>query len=403
MNILHFDSVGGASGDMVLGALVALGADVGELTSLLSRLPIDGFQIECVPHESHGLTGVQLRVHVEEHAHDHHDHHHRSYRDIRTMLEGSNLPKRGQGYALEVFRRLAVAEGEVHGKPAEEVHFHEVGGMDSIIDIVGSCVALDMLGVDEVSVGPLPLGCGTVTCQHGVYPVPAPATLKLLANHPVTHTGEEGEMVTPTGAALLTTWATSHGVAARHYCQRSSYSFGQRTFAGRPNVLRASLLATGEDASAPTSCMVLETNIDDCNPELLGCLAGNLYKAGALEVYFCPVQMKKFRPGVLLTALCRPEHLDVMLSLIFRESTTFGIRYYEMARACLVQDITDVETPYGDIPIKVGCWKGEALTAAPEMDACRYVADRRGVAVRDVYAAAAQKAHTLLKGHDQKR
>jgi len=356
MRLIHFDSVGGASGDMVLGALIGLGADLQVVSDWLRKLPIEAFQIKTDAFESHGLNGLQLHVEIldaQPHGHEHHHHH--SYRDIREMLEASDLPERGKTWALDVFYRIAVAEGEVHSKPVEEVHFHEIGAMDSIIDIVGSCLALDLLKVDSVSVGPLPVGSGTLTCAHGTYPVPAPATLKLLADHP------------------------------------SSYSFGHRTFPARPNVLRASLLETQDDESDSGSCMVLESNIDDCSPELLGCLAEKLYEAGALEVFLTPVQMKKFRPGTLLSVLCASSQVDLMLNLIFRESTTFGVRYYEVKRACLSSKIIPADTPYGPIPVKVGSWKGETLTASPEMDACKAAAAEKHVAIRDVYQAASSR------------
>ncbi len=389
MRLIHFDSVGGASGDMVLGALIGLGADLQVVSDWLRKLPIEAFQIKTDAFESHGLNGLQLHVEISEaqpHRHEHHHHH--SYRDIREMLEASDLPERGKTWALDVFYRIAVAEGEVHSKPVEEVHFHEIGAMDSIIDIVGSCLALDLLNVDSVSAGPLPLGSGTLTCAHGTYPVPAPATLKLLADHPVIQSGEQGEMVTPTGAALLTTWSTSITAPGPHRITSSSYSFGHRTFPARPNVLRASLLETQDDESDSGSCMVLESNIDDCNPELLGCLAEKLYEAGALEVFLTPVQMKKFRQGTLLSVLCASSQVDLMLNLIFRESTTFGIRYYEVQRACLSSKIIPADTPYGSIPVKVGSWKGETLTASPEMDACKAAAAEKHIAIRDVYQAA---------------
>lgn len=405
MRTLRFDSVGGASGDMVLAALVGLGADPGRLHARVAPLVEEPFSIEVRPHGSHGLQGLRLEVRLHRHgerggaaaarpgtgAPPPHPPH-RSFREIRARLEASDLPAAVAADAVGVFRRLAEAEGRVHGRPADEVHFHEVGATDSIVDIVGSCLARHELGVDRVEAGPLPVGCGTVDCRHGTYPVPAPATVELLRGMVVVRTSEPSELVTPTGAALLAAWcAEDGGGAAPARVAASACGFGQQELVSRPNVLRATLL----DAAAPAGsdrCLVLETNLDDTTPELVGVLCRRLLELGALDVFAAPVQMKKQRPGTQLTVLCEPAQREAMLGAVFRGSTTFGIRIRETERALLDREVAEVETPYGPVRVKQGRWRGELVTRSPEMDDCVAAAARHGVSARQVYEAARRAA-----------
>ncbi|MBN1269519.1 MAG: nickel pincer cofactor biosynthesis protein LarC [Kiritimatiellae bacterium] len=393
MKILQFDSVGGASGDMILGALFDLGADKAGAEQALASLALEPFRIEAAPFGSHGLHGTRVTVrllgekrHTDEHGHEHG----RRFSEIRELISRSALPETVKGNCISVFTRIAEAEAAIHAVPVDEVHFHEVGALDSIIDIVGSCLALEELGVEAVAVGPLPLGRGTVTCRHGVYPVPAPATVRLLEGFPVVQTEEPHELVTPTGAALLTTWRTLDAPPAGSRIVRAGYGFGHHTLGGRPNVLRAVLLEKGTAEEA--SCLVLESNIDDTVPELLGALMGRLLEAGALDAFTTAVQMKKQRPGTLLTVLCRPEQREALLDLIFRESTTFGVREYVTQRTMLERRFAEVQTPYGAVRVKIGTWRGQDVTVAPEMDDCIKRAKEKDVPVRQVYEAAAKAA-----------
>ncbi len=385
MKTLKFDSVGGASGDMVLGALVDLGVDVTWLTEQLKTLPIEVFSLKEKQVEQLGLHGTKIDVSVQDH-----DHPHRSFRDIRTMIEASALSDGVKRRAVEVFSCIADAEGHVHNKPPEEVHFHEVGALDSIIDIVGCCCALEKLNVDGVAVGMLPLGSGTVECQHGTYPVPAPATAQILQGFPTVQTQETCELVTPTGAALLTVWRSAENPPAGSRMVKSGYGFGSRTLMHRPCALRATLFETDDISEVSDTCLVLESNMDDTIPELIGALCSQLFAAGALDVFTTPVQMKKQRSGTVLTVLCRPADRLTMLDLIFRESTTFGVREYLVQRTKLARRFETVETSFGSVRVKKGIWQGSEVTFAPEMDDCVQCANERKVPVREVYEAAAQ-------------
>jgi len=391
MKVLRFDSVGGASGDMVLAALLGLGVDLKALMAAVRTLGIETFDIMPKPASDSGLSGIHVDVQV-----PHGDHHpHRHLDDIRKLIQGSRMSDKAKALSLAVFERLAEVEAGVHGTSVNEVHFHEVGAMDSIIDVVGSCVALDMLRVDAVTVGPLPLGCGSFKTAHGVMPNPAPATTELLKGHPVVQTEEPFELVTPTGAALLMVWQ-GRGQKSEVRGQQmtivaQSNGFGHRTLNGRPNLLRAVLFeATDHGPRTTDECLVLESNIDDTNPELIGALAGKLMDQGALDVFTTPIQMKKQRPGILLTVLCRPESRDTLVDLIFTESTTFGIREYLTQRTTLERRLVEVETPYGCIRVKVGSWKGRDITRSPEHDDCVRCAKAHNVPVRVVYEAAAK-------------
>ncbi|MGD9873835.1 MAG: nickel pincer cofactor biosynthesis protein LarC [Kiritimatiellia bacterium] len=395
MKILRFESIGGASGDMILGALIGLGVDAAWIEKQLADFLPDPFHIATEPHESRGLNGIQTHVHVGgHHAHEHHhrhehEHEHRSFRVIREMIANSSLDPRVKELSIKVFQRLADAEGAVHQKPAEDVHFHEVGATDSIVDIVGACLAYVKLGIEGVSVGRLPLGSGSVVCQHGIYPLPAPATLELLKGFPVEQTQEPFELVTPTGAALLMTWR-SEQVPEHGRILQFVNSFGHRKLNHRPNVLRATIAESAGGESPVQGCLVMETNLDDMTPELLGALTESLLKAGALEAFTTPVQMKKNRPGVLLTVICETSSAEKLQEIIFLESTTFGIRRYPVERAVLARRIEEVETVYGKIRVKIGTWQGRDITRSPEMDDCIAAARASGVPVRKVYEAAAK-------------
>ena len=399
MNLLYFDSIGGASGDMILAALIDLGVSRDELQRQLASLPVEPFDIQAMPFQSHGLRGLQVNIQTEhdsnrsEHNHAHHFSH-RRLPEIQALIAQSNLPARVKETSLNVFQRLAEAEARVHGTTPDKVQFHEVGAVDSIVDIVGACLGLELLSINAVAVSTLPLGHGTVTTVHGVLPVPAPATVELLQGMSVTPADESFELVTPTGAALLSTW-TSHEqrVPARPdsgRLQRVGHGFGHHPLTSRPNLLRA-MIMDYDPAAAPTDeCLMLECNLDDTIPELLGSLTTQLLTAGALDTFLIPVQMKKQRPGILLTVLCRREHREALIDLIFKESTTFGIREYPVQRTILQRKHEKVTTPYGKVRVKTGTWQGQIITRAPEHDDCVCLAQQAGVSIRAVYEAAAQ-------------
>jgi pyridinium-3,5-bisthiocarboxylic acid mononucleotide nickel chelatase len=428
MRMLRFDSVGGASGDMILAALIDAGAPIATLRKALASLPIEPFTLKIRKVTRDGQTATQVDVdvphlresrhphsHHGEHDHDHdhphdHDHehghvhggedphghalphhHHRTMRQIRGILRRSRLPARVKTLSLAVFERLALAEGRVHGVAPDDVHFHEVGAVDSIVDIAGACLALELLDIQAVDVGPLPEGQGFVQCAHGVMPIPVPATAELLKGHPVSLTREPFELVTPTGAALLMTWKSLLPASgATSGCIREiGTGFGTRTLRERPNILRALLIETEAPAAdGGGTCLVLECNLDDSNPEWIGSLTTTLLEAGALDVFTTAVQMKKQRPGTLLTVLCPRATRDRMLDLIFRESTTFGVREHMATRTMLERRHVGVKTAFGSVRVKEGFWKGRVVTRAPEHDDCARAAKRHEVPLRTVYAAA---------------
>ena len=408
MRILRFDSIGGASGDMILAALTGLGVKPADLKARLASLKVESFDVEAVEHSDWGLKGTRLAVRI---APEHHPH--RTLREIRDLIEGSALSDPEKRLSLLTFERLAVAEASVHGTTPDKIHFHEVGAMDSIVDIVGSCVALRMLGIDEVRVGALPMGTGTIEADHGVLPNPAPATVELLKGHPVAQTDEPFELVTPTGAALLMTWKAGLGAAGAgnapvHACPvpeedaggvtriaATSFGFGSRRLRGRANALRAMILESASSDLRPSTadaCLVLECNLDDMTPELIGNLCGRLMDAGALDVFTTAVQMKKQRPGVLLTVLCRPADREALVELVFLDSTTFGIREHLTERVMLERRHEEARTPYGTVRVKVGSWKGRDVTRSPEYEDCVRCAREKDVPVKAVYAAALRQA-----------
>lgn len=416
MKHLHIECVGGASGDMMLGALVELGAPLDDLNAALKKLGTAPFELVLERGESMHITGVRMQVkilghedasepaqphdhphdhahhHDHAHAHEEHHHEHRALSAIRDLILAADLPAAVKATSLAVFQRLGEAEAAIHGVPVEEIHFHEVGADDSILDIVGSCWALHALGIDSISVGPVPQGQGTIRCAHGVYPNPAPATLALTAGLPVTQTDEPFELVTPTGAALIATWRNAEAPPAGSVLRKTAYSLGRRKLHHRPNLLRVSIyegIADGADETSDTA-LLLACNLDDTTPELVGALIDEVLAAGALDVTCTPVIMKKQRPGMVLSVLCEPPAREVLLDKIFRGSTTFGVRETVVKRTKLMRRFENVKTPYGEVRIKVGAWQGENITRAPELEDCRRLAAQAGVSVRAVYESAAR-------------
>jgi uncharacterized protein (TIGR00299 family) protein len=399
--ILYFDCFAGASGDMVLGALLDAGLPLGELESALGSLMIPGYRLTADRVMRAGLSATKFRLHegeerqsVHVHSHDEaaepHAHgEHRSLADILALIDRSALSDKGRQRAMALFRRLAEAEAAIHQMPVEQVHLHEVGALDSIIDIVGSVFGLEWFGADRMLASPLNVGGGMVRSAHGVFPVPAPATLRLLEGVPVYSSGVQMETVTPTGALLITGHASGYGPLPSMMVRRVGYGAGDRDMAGTPNVLR---ILVGEDDTAALvqRVVVLECEIDDMNPQIFGVLMDRLYAAGALEVFYTAVQMKKNRPGTLLTVVAPPERRDALTGIVFRETTTIGLRYQELARACLEREIVVVETPVGPVRFKIARRGADVLNASPEFDDCARLATERLLPVKQVQAMAVQ-------------
>jgi pyridinium-3,5-bisthiocarboxylic acid mononucleotide nickel chelatase len=365
---------------MTLGALLACGGSEELLRAELAKLKITGWRLDIAPTSKNGIGATDVTVTLTEpQGHGRHLHH------IAEILDESDIATSIRERALRVFQRLAEAEAKIHQTTVERIHFHEVGAVDAIVDIVGSCVLLDELGVEHVICAPLPMGRGFVECAHGTIPLPAPAVLELLQGVPVYSADIEGELVTPTGAALMKTLAAGFGPMPAMRISASGYGSGKKDFGNRPNLLRVVIGETADAAHTTSSEVeVLETNLDDLSPQLYEPLTEQLFKAGALDVYLTPVQMKKGRPGTLLTVLATPDHTEEMASIVFRETTTLGLRHSSMRRLCLDRQLRTVETSYGPIRMKVGSWRGMETTATPEYEDVKAAAARHNIPVKRV-------------------
>lgn len=387
MRIAYFDCFSGASGDMILGACLNAGLDLEELRRELAGLSVSGYDLKAEVVRKQGFAATQFDVQIDATV----DKPHRHLKHIREILDGSDLPQLVKNRALAIFMRLAQAEAEVHGTTIEKVHFHEVGAIDAIVDIVGACVALERLGIKKIYCSPIPTGSGTLECEHGIMPVPAPATAALLKGVPLAVCDEPGEMTTPTGAAILTTLAAGYGPMPPMTIERIGVGAGRREGKTRPNILRVLI---GELSDAPAvpavagdetdEVVVLETNLDDVSGEVIGYVYDRLFEAGALDVFTSPIYMKKNRPGTLLTVLAAPELRDRLEAILFAETPTLGIRGYTARRSKLSRDVESVETPGGTIRIKVGRRGGQVVSASPEFEDCRRAARESGRALIDV-------------------
>jgi uncharacterized protein (TIGR00299 family) protein len=456
----YLDCVSGASGDMMLGALLDLGLPLDELRKALGSLSLEVGGISADRVLRSGVSATKFRLHEpgtsghHQHHHDHHDHHHHdhapaspkpvaeasvatgegertadreprtadlsrgsrgptparsrsatarlaraagaeqrhvhdhhSLKDIAASIERSALSRDGKDRAIQLFRRLAEAEATIHDIPVERIHLHEVGALDSIVDIVGSVFGFEWLGASTVLSSPVNVGSGVVECAHGTFPVPAPATALLLEGTPVYAGAVASELTTPTGALLVTSYASGFGPLPPMRIDRLGYGAGDKDFKGHPNVLR---LIVGEtDANANAEPIVtIECEIDDMNPQLFGPLMDRLYAAGALDVFYAPVQMKKNRPGTLVTVIASPEKRHELAGVLFAETTTIGVRYREMLRECLERELQTIETAVGPIRFKVARRGGQILNAAPEFEDCVQAAAERRLPVKEVQALA---------------
>ena len=383
MNLLRIDSVGGASGDMCLAMLADLGADLELVSKQIAQAEPGEFRISAQKSQTKHLAGTCVSVQVEE------QHHHRHLAQILSIIDRSALCKQAKEMAARTFARLARAEGKVHGISHDEVHFHEVGALDSIVDILGACAALNMLGIDAVDVGPLPTGSGTIECAHGVMPVPVPATSELLTGHEIISTGERTELVTPTGAALLMEWKSS--LKPSHSCglelSKSGYGIGRKKL-NRPNAIRGMILTDTSLSTLSDECLELQTNLDDISAEQIAWLQKRLMEDGALDVLSDPVAMKKNRTGTLLTVLCRPADSERLKDLIFRESSSLGIRESFKLRSVLRRKTVEVQTQYGVIRVKTGMIGDKTVTRSPEYEDCARAAREKNVPFKAVYEAA---------------
>ena len=438
MKTLYLDLFSGISGDMFLGAMLDLGVDLHTLEHELEKLGLDDYHLHASRQQRGAIAGTKFDVHLEDeceheghgkheqghphehhhehahahghehghhdsghrhHDHGHHEHSHdghdhgRNFTDIKELISRSKLSEWVKTRSIAVFQRVANAEGKIHGRPAADVHFHEVGAVDSIVDIVGACIALELLGKPRVLASPVTDGTGWVKCAHGKFPVPAPATLEILGARgmSLSQCEEPHELVTPTGAALVAELAEHFGPMRGLTPQKIGYGLGTRENRTRPNVLRA-VLGESTDAAAhdweTDFVCVLQTNLDDTNAELLGAFVEKAMALGALDVFHTPIQMKKSRPGVLLSVLCPEADADKFAALILIETTAFGVRRHTAERRKLRREFATARTPFGEVKVKVGKLDGQIIQAAPEFESCRQVAERAGVPVKQVYEAA---------------
>jgi uncharacterized protein (TIGR00299 family) protein len=377
MRIAYFDCIGGIAGDMALGALIDAGAPLDELTTQLHLMAISNWELSIKPAQVGVLAAKRLCVTAND------DQPSRHLGDIEKIILTANLPKRATERALKIFRLLAEAEAKVHGSTVDHVHFHEVGAVDAIVDIVGVCLALELLGIDKVYSSALPMGYGTIKSSHGLIPLPAPAVVELLKGKPTYGVNIQGETVTPTGAAIVAALAESFGSQPAMSFEAVGYGAGMRE-SDIPNIVRA-FVGEANTPLAEHEVVLLETNLDDMSPEWAGFLLERLLEAGAFDAHFVPTTMKKGRPGFLLSVLCGPEKKNSLIEIILAESTSFGVRYSTLRRTCLDRRWETVETPYGTIRIKIGEHNSQILTTAPEFEDCRSAALSNNVPLRIVY------------------
>jgi hypothetical protein len=376
---------------MMLGALLDAGLELDHLRAELARLAVSGYTLNAETVKRRGLRGTHVTLDVSEH------HVERHLDDIEAIIESSDLAEVVRRKSVATFRRLAQAEAKVHGAPVDHVHFHEVGAVDAIVDVVGSVIGLDLLGVEAIYASPVHIGRGTVECAHGLMPVPAPATAELLKGVPTYGRDVDAELVTPTGAAILTTLAEASGSAPLMRVQAIGYGAGTRDLP-HPNLLRITI---GESLEAALSYQqdvvtVIETNIDDMNPELYEHIMDRLFEAGALDVFLTPITMKHGRPALQLSVLVAQEHLADAVDALFAETTTIGVRFSSMARRKLRRQQATVETPYGVVGAKVAYRGDSVMNVAPEIQDCRRLAVEQGVPLKDVYQAAQEAARAQI-------
>ncbi len=376
MKTLYFDCFAGASGDMILGAMVAAGVDPNYLRQQLSLLRVDGFSIDFETVDRSGLSATYARVETA------HEHKHRHLADVKQIIEASDLSESVKRRSVQIFSRLAEAEARVHNEPIDHVHFHEVGALDAIVDVVGAAICFDSLQIDRFVCSPLHVGSGMVQMAHGRFPIPPPAVAELLKGVPFYATDLKGELLTPTGAAIITTVCDEYGPIPQMATESLGYGAGTREYQDFPNVLRVLLGERDSAGAADERLWMLETNLDDASPQIIGHVMDRVLDLGVLDCFFTPVQMKKNRPGVLLSVLCQPDQKEAVMKLLFTETTTLGVRSYEVSRRALQRSIVPVETQYGPIDVKVAHLDGRIVNEMPEFEQCRQAATKAGVPLK---------------------
>lgn len=378
MTIAYLDCFSGIAGDMTIGALLDAGLSIENLRSELAKLGLPGYEIEHRKVERSGLSGTIFKV-----IQDRNDRHPRRLSDIQRIIHSSSLSPRVKQKSMKIFERLAEAEAKVHGTTPEQIHFHEIGAVDAIVDIVGAVIGFEQLGISEIVCSPINLGSGTVHTAHGRLPVPAPATAELLRSVPVYSSSIPHELATPTGAAIVSTLASMFGPMPQMRIKEIGYGAGGLDIPGQPNLLRIFIgepIITYEEETA----VVIETNIDDMNPQIYDHLIDRLMKAGALDVFIAPVIMKKSRPGILLSAITNKADVECVIETLFRETTSIGIRIHEVGRRKLNRRMVDVETSFGMVRVKVSSLGDEVITVTPEYEDCRKLAEEKQASLKNI-------------------
>lgn len=383
MRTLYFDCFAGASGNMILGAMIDLGVEEATLTKGLAGLGLDGVSLKIEKVDRSGIGATHVEVGFPDQKR------HRHLSDILAIIENGRVSASVKERAGSIFRRLAEAEASVHGIPVEKVHFHEVGAVDAIVDIVGACLAFELLGIEHFACSRLNAGSGFIEMDHGKYPVPPPAVAKLAQGFELFSAGIEGELLTPTGAAIVSTLCDASGPLPGMKVEAVGYGAGTRRYEKFPNVLRLILGEAEPDAGRRKTeqLVLIETNVDDSTPQTLGFVMDRAFESGALDCWFTSVQMKKNRPAVVLSVLCEPAVESSIKKLLFTETTTIGLRVRDIQRECLERNTVTVETEFGDVEVKVAFYEGEVVNVKPEFDQMRALAEKDGVTLREVEKA----------------
>lgn len=375
---------------MTLGAFVDAGLDVRVVKDHLAQLHLHGYEISAEKVKRAGVTGTKVHVIIfptDNHIHaSHHDHHHNShlkFSDIQSIIEKSTLHNDIKGDSIKIFQRLATVEAKIHDTTIEEVHFHEVGAIDAIIDIVGSVIAIKHLGIEKIYFSPIPTGCGYTKCEHGTFPVPAPATIELLKNQLLKSVNIEKEITTPTGAAIITTLGEGLRTNPEMKILQVGYGAGSNDNPNIPNLLRIFIGETSDQAS--DEMWIAETNIDNMSGEILGYVMDKLFEVGAVDVYFTSIQMKKGRPGVIVSAIVSELNLPSVESVLFSQTTTFGIRKYKVVRKILAREFREFDSPLGKVKVKIGKFNGTTKSISPEYEDCKRIAEEKSIPLKQVY------------------
>lgn len=380
MKILGYDCFSGISGDMNLGAMLDLGVDKAYLINELNKLNLKGWELIVVKDQRHGISGTKVTV-----KQTRHEHIHRHLSDIEKIIKNSGLDIKTQELSMKIFMKIAVAEASVHKISLDHVHFHEVGAVDSIIDVVGAAICFNSLNVEAVHVSTVELGGGFVKCDHGKLPVPAPATAEIIKGIPVKKGGVDFEATTPTGAAILAALGTDFSSDLPIKIKKSAYGIGQKDHPEVPNLLRVFLGETIVNSESGHDALLLECNIDDMNPEFFEYISEKLFKAGASDVYYSSIIMKKGRPGIILSVICETGLADSIKDIIFNESTSLGIRSFPFRKDTLVRKFESLKTIYGNVTIKRSFYKDKEVSCKPEYEECKKIATETGIPVKEIY------------------